>query len=111
MPEQSVSVSNETKDVVGGTKKKKAIFSKEEKASRNLTLMIITIAGLYCVGIAPNSFGLILGQFYSTSSLFYRTLQLVANITLFVAAGCDIFIYYNFNKKFKKIFKKIFKLE
>ena len=93
-------------DASNEKKKKTVMYSREEKASRNLTFMIFSIASLYVIGNTPNSLGFIILQFYSTNADFVKIVNIIANSTLFTSQSCDIFVYYNFNKQYKKILKK-----
>ena len=88
-------------------KKEKKSKEAEEVASRNLSLMIISIGILFFIGNAPNSIGFILKQYVNNSSVFYTIYKIIANLTLFTSQGCDIFIYYKFNKQYHKILAKL----
>jgi len=88
-------------------KREKKIKEAEEKASRNITYMVISIGILFFIGNAPNSIGFCLLQVQSIkTSMFIKVYAVLANIMLFTSQGLDIFIYYKFNKKYKSIIKK-----
>lgn len=90
-------------------KREKKIKEAEEKASRNITYMVISIGILFFIGNAPNSIGFCLLQVRALkNSTFIKIYAVLANIMLFTSQGLDIFIYYKFNKKYKSIMKQMF---
>ncbi len=107
----SMSQKEKDKSVVKKKIQFKPVYNKKEKASRNLTFMVIITACLYIVGNAPNSFGFILLQYYNSNSEFVKIVNIVANATLFTSQGCDLFVYYFTNKNYRAILRKIFHLK
>lgn len=90
-------------------KKEKKIKEVEDKASRNITMMVISIGFLFSIGNVPNSIGFCLLQVQTLKiTVFFKIYAVLANITLFTTQSADIFIYYKFNKKYKTILKKLF---
>ena len=79
---------------------------KKEKMNRNITFMVISIDFLFLIGNLPNSIGIILQQYFDTSSDFLVVYAVIANIILFTVSGSDIFIYYSFNKLYRKALHK-----
>jgi uncharacterized membrane protein len=88
--------------------KKKSNKKNEEKANRNITLMVITMACTFIIGNFPVVTGVILAEFINTSSVFFIFFAISANIILFTTHGCYIFIYYHYNKVYRDIFAKMF---
>lgn len=80
----------------------------EKRASRNITIMVLFVSFLFCIGNIPNSIVFVFQQFVDNNGIFYRTFSVSANLFLFASQGCDIFVYYFFNKQYKKILKGFF---
>lgn len=79
----------------------------EDKASRNLTRMVIISAFLYIIGNVPNSIGYILLQYIPIKSDVIQLTNIIANASLFSTQGMDIFVYYFFNKKYNAILRNL----
>lgn len=107
--ETSFSVNGE--DLEPSVKQDKKKKEAEEAASRNITLMVISIGFLFFLGNAPNSISYVLIQFLERSSVLIKICSVFSNVSLFTLQGCDIFVYYSFNKKYRSILRKLFKLD
>ena len=81
----------------------------EEKASKNLTLMVIVSAFLYIFGNVPNSLAFIIAQYVPVNTDFMTVVYIVANSLLFTTQGMDIFVYYFFNFKYNAILNSLIK--
>jgi hypothetical protein len=81
----------------------------EEKASKNLTLMVIVSAFLYIFGNVPNSLAFIIAQYVPVNTDFMTVVYIVANSLLFTTQGMDIFVYYFFNYKYNAILNNLIK--
>lgn len=86
------------------------LVSKKEKASRNLTLLVISHSALFIAGNFLNSVAFIIIQFNANDYAddVIKMLAIISNLLLFSTQGLDIFCYYYFNNEFRKVFKSYF---
>ena len=92
-------------------KKIQPLVSKKEKASRNLTLLVICHSALFIAGNFLNSVTFILIQFNANDYAddVIKTLAIISNLSLFSTQGLDILCYYYFNNEFRKVFRSYFR--
>lgn len=79
----------------------------ENKASRNLTLMVVVMGFLNFCAYLPNSAAYIMQEMFEPNNKFYRIYLVSSNLIFLLVKTSDVFVFYFFNKSLKKVFKKM----
>jgi hypothetical protein len=76
--------------------------SNEQRASRNITLMVLSMVIIFSIGYTPYTIQYIISLFVKSSTTWFRIIFLSAYTTLVISHSLYIIIYYKFNTIYKK---------